>query len=349
MERAERDGKIVFVTGISGAGVDEALSGVHQFAEKKGKQTRNIVIADKIFEHAADDHVPLTKENILNSDLDHMQSMRGGALREIYNDINRRDLRKKYDATFIKGHSLFLWKDFYDDAWDSEKIQMFESSMYCTVIDDVGRILKRLQSRKQWEGQNLTKSKLMTWTNLEVITTRRWAREKKTPYYAIPATSPPSLLYRLAFESDIEKVYVSMPLTHGYTKKIQEEVDRLVEGLEKSFVVFDPRRVDPISTTDSGAEIDVQTSRMITRRDLDWFVGPSDIVVVYFPKIVLSWGAVDETNKAHRTNKYTWLIWPHKDIPSPFAQDDTHRIFESPEALLEYVEKRQQQKTEKQT
>lgn len=336
----EKNAKIVIITALSGSGKDHYIKSAVEEAEKMGKRIKVYPLGDMLFEHGKDARqylASLTQENILDIEPDTMAVLRAKALDQIYYELESKGIRAEYDAVLILVHGVFLWKGFYDSAWDPHKILALRPDMFCTLIDDYQRVADELNQREQWVDQPLKVKDIMMWSNVEVVLVESWANFRRKPHYVIPTPSSPQFLYKLIFEPELPIVYVSMPLTHGYTPEIQAEVDCLIKDVEIRFPTIDPRSIDPI--TKSGVtEFDMQVSRHITRRDEFWFVGRAGIVLAYFPKIVLSWGLVTEVNKASKTGKQAWLIWQHKDIPSPFAKDATHRIFESRGELVHYID-----------
>ena len=100
----------------------------------------------------------------------------------------------------------------------------FEPDMFICFIDNANDILRRLQSRVQWKGENLTEKDLWLWQNEEVNNTKSltFFSDKKIKFFVMPTREPKETLYYLLFEPWRPVVYAQMPLSHIKASKLKK-------------------------------------------------------------------------------------------------------------------------------
>lgn len=325
---------LIITTSISGSGRNEYLEKVREYSQRRGKKIKLYPVGDMILEHADKIGVRLTPENILNANPAVTNSVRSAVFERITRELPK-ELRQNH-AVVINIHAMFYWKKIFQRAWDNYYVSRLKPDMFITFLDDSDKILKKLKSRKQWDQIKLSMEEIMLWSNVEVETTAGWAEMMRQPHYMVPVAAPASLLHRLMFEPGTDTVYISMPLTHAYERKTQKQVDRLVGELEKRFIIFDPRHIDPPKPY-SGKKINKALYQQIVNRDLYWLIRQSHRLVAYFPKLVLSPGMVNEIREAYETNKEVWLIWPDGERISPFLTYYAHKIFKNVPEFFKFL------------
>lgn len=322
---------LVITTAISGSGRNEYLEKVKEYALRRGKKIKIYPVGDMILEHAQNIGVRLTPENVLNANPSVTNSVRSAVFERITRELPK--ALKENHAVVINVHAVFFWKKVFQRAWDNYYISQLKPEMFITFLDDAVHVRAELKKRKQWEETNLSLEEIMLWNNVEVETTAGWAEMMRQLHYVVPTAAPSLLLYRLMFEPKTETVYISMPLTHAYDKKFQNKVNKLVSEMQKHFIVFDPRHIEP----EAGKKMDVAAYNHVVNRDLYWLLRQSHRFIAYFPKVVLSAGVINEIREAYETQKEVWLIWPRDEAVSPFLNYYVHKVFRSLPEFLSFV------------
>ncbi len=202
----------------------------------------------------------------------------------------------------------------------------------------------------------------MVWREEEILTTSIFAHLTHKPHYICVRKHPIETLYRLLFEPELPRIYVSFPISAIIDKPdIVAEIDAFKNELVKQFTVFDPytireKRLDyevqralkagrdsieyevngtaitiPISEVESIlADIDDQ----IVARDL-MLVEQSQMLVAYYPCYddgtpIHSGGREREIIHGRDNGKPVYLIWPSdKKEPGPFELDNAAEILRS--------------------
>jgi len=324
---------LVLITATSGSGRKDYLEKVRKYALKHNKKIKIYNVGEMIFEQAEKIGIYLTHENVLNAHPSVISSVRSAVFEKITSDLPH-DL-KNNDAVIINIHAVFYWKKVFTRAWDNYYISQMNPDVFVTLIDNAKNVLFNLKSRKQWEKSKLNSKEILLWQNVELEMTAGWAEMKKRPFYIILSASSPVMLFRLLFKPNMERVYVSMPLTHFSSPKGQKIIDRFIKKLEEYFIIFDPRAIEPIFDQ-KAAKTGSTMFYQIVNRDF-WLIRQSHRVIAYFPKPILSPGVINELREAHETNKESWLIFPKGKPISPFLSYYSNRIFRSPGELFNYL------------
>ncbi|MEK9175421.1 MAG: AAA family ATPase [Patescibacteria group bacterium] len=328
---------LIITTAISGSGRSEYLDGLRDYALRHKKKIKIYHIGDMLFEHAKKTGLHLTQENILNSNPAVINAVRGAVFESIIAELPQ--MLRKYDAVVINVHAMFFWKHVFQRTWDNYYIPQLKPDMFVTFISDAAKVQDHLQARQQWKPMNVTLYDALLWSNVEVEVTAGWAEMLRRRHYVIPVAAPAKLLYRLMFEPKTETAYISMPLTHGYTRAIQKKADQLIKVLEKYYIIFDPRFIE-LAIPKKGGKVDLIMHNQIVNRDLYWLVRQSKRIIAYFPEVVSSPGVINELREAYETNKEVWLIWPKDATKSPFITYYAHQVFKSPQELLRFLKKK---------
>lgn len=324
---------LVLSTAISGSGRDEYLEKVSRYAEKHGKKIKHYNIGDLLFEQAEKIGVHLTSENILNANPAVINSIRSAVFENLSRSLHP-DL-KKYHAVFINAHALFYWKKVFSRAWDNYYVNQLKPDLFVTFIDGAEMVQQRLSKRKQWKSNPLSFEEILLWRNVEVEMTSTIADIDHTYHWIVPVSAPPSLLFRLLFKPAVERVYLAMPITNLTSRAANRKIDRLLSVLERDFVVFDPRWVEPGDL--ARRKVDPALYNQIVARDYYWFINQSHRLIAYFPKVALSAGLINEVREAHETNKEVWLIYPKGEAISPFLTYYCNKIFRSIPEFLKFL------------
>lgn len=317
----------VLVTGLPCNRKSEYLRDVRKLAKLNKKDVKVYSVGDLISEAAEEANININPVNILNMPTDHLTALVQNAYLKIKNDIGN------HEHAIINTHALFYWKNIWKDSNNSLFLHEINPDLYITVIDSAKEIQKNMLKNKQWKTQKLTLMNLLDWQNLEtLITGNYWAGINKKRYMAIPRRQPPETLYKLMFHPEIEIVYASFPMTNlGHPEESNKKIDSFIERLREYFVVIDPRSIE--LEFGAGKAENNQT----VHRDLDLFVGKTDMTVCYYPEIVHSSGAINETVRAHDTTKSTYHII-NLDVRSPFT-DYNADVIKTPDDFFRMLEK----------
>lgn len=323
---------LIIATSISGSGRKDYLKTFEKEAVRQGKSVKIYQLGEMIFEHAAKVGINITQENVLNANPNVINSLRSAVFEIIKGSLP--ETLKRYDAVIINMHSFFFWKKIFMRAFDRYYINELNPDMFVTFIDDAPDIKKRLDARDQWKSENITQEEILLWQNVEVEVTASWSDLKNRPFYVISVSQPPTTLTRLIFNPEIEPIYVSMPMSH-LPDKDQIKVTRLIEFLEKHFVVFEPRKIDKSALNN---QVDPVVYNQTVARDLYWLIKQSKKIIAYFPRLVSSPGVINELREGYETNKDVWLIYPEK-VASPFLTYFCSRLFNSENQFRTFLEK----------
>jgi len=321
---------IILTTGISGAGGKEYLKKFAEFARTKGKKVRVYNIGELMFEHASSAGISINKKNVLNTNPNVLNSLRGAALEKALSSCNLDDADG--DLIVINMHAVFFWKKIFIRAFEKYYINKINPDMIITFIDNSTSIKAQLDSREQWKEEQMTEDDILIWQSVEVEMTASFSEFENKPFYVLPVRHSPELLYKLAFHPRMEPVYVSIPMTHSSPESVSK-IDNFINRLNRYFSVFDPRTIEiNVDAPTKNKTIYYQT----INRDLYWLIKQSNKVVGYFPEIVASSGVINELREGYETNKEVWLVFPSSKR-SPFTDYFTTKLFETEEELFSFV------------
>ncbi len=232
--------------------------------------------------------------------------------------------------------------------------------MYVTIIDDVPDVKQRLM--EEFPEKRYTYKDVMVWREEEILTTSIFAALTNKPHFVFARKHPVETLYKLLFEPDTARLYVSFPISAIIDKpEILAEIKGFKDELVKHFTVFDPytiseKRLDyrvktalkaglkEVEYQIGGEKVKISVDNLIPilpdiddqiiARDLT-LVEQSQIVVAFYPCFedgtpIHSAGREREVQHARDTGRPVYLIWPStKQEPGPFEHDAATQIFRS--------------------
>lgn len=254
-------------------------------------------------------------ENILNVREDLRKAAVSLAFAEVMNDA------KNYKHQILSSHEWFLWKKQFSTANSGYDLTRINPDMFVTFISQAERVLKSLNMRKRWQEQELSLDEIAFWQNLEVDGTAKSAEFLEREHYIFSSNEPTSVLLDLMQTPRKELVYASFPMTNITTPEGWRLIDNFVSGLRQYFIVLDPRSIEV--TTESTRTLKEQT----VRRDMLWYITKVEKVVCFYPNLVYTAGAVNETNESFETGKDTWVIGLKSK--GPFEEHFATKRFES--------------------
>jgi hypothetical protein len=204
------------------------------------------------------------------------------------------------------------------------------------------------------------------WRDEESFLTRTFAKMQNRKHYLICNEEPYENVYRLTFEPEIKKTYLSYPISAASEKELVE-VSKFKDELNEKMVVFDPMSLKDIEWCNE-AEIslregkeyiesppfdhpDHRKAKIETRKIVEVkaylqdltisrdynLIDQSDYVIVnYYNPLIPSPGVQREIKYAKENGKDVYLFWPRERL-SPFLIHDVSRHFQTQEDLFRYV------------
>jgi nucleoside 2-deoxyribosyltransferase len=207
---------------------------------------------------------------------------------------------------------------------------------------------------------------IMVWREEEVLATEILANITRGygSFYMVsrgrdvPTTET---IYRLMFERQRPKVYLSFPMSHVMDlPDTLEEINQFKATINQHFTTFDPADVDEfilhmsaVKAMEEGkttievraadgnitlktadvAQISGDIMGQIYARDFK-MIDQSDLIVSLIPplpsgKPALSSGVERELHHAFEGGKEVYVIWQPKSTPSPFVTETAARVFAS--------------------
>lgn len=342
-------------TGIAGAGRMEYLQEVAALARSRGQELPIFDLREAMFQIADDVGEPVEEESILDMFPRALVLLRAAALEKISKVVEQ---ASRYPHWIIATHAVFRWKNTLIAGFDPYYLEQLRPDFFATITSGVLSVRQRLQGHTRWE--NLTVEDLLVWREEEQFSTEELARIHRKPQYLIGYQAPPETLYRLIFQPEMRRAYLSYPMTHGKTGE-DRGLQQFKERLQEQVVVFDPMDVDdfcledvPESRAGTGnsapprvqnlslaAEFSPRELQHITDqivfRDYK-LIAQSDMVVVYYDIPVPSPGVVSEMNYALHTGKRVYGVWLPPSEPSPFFTRCCTRVFSSSRSGADAVE-----------
>jgi adenylate kinase len=323
---------IVFTTGISGSGEKDYLNKFIEYAKTRGKKVKVYTIGNMMFEHANNTGIPVNKKNILNTNPNVLNSLRGAVLEKILGNLECDN--KEYDVVIIGMHTMFFWKKIFIRAYEKYYLDKINPDLFISFLDDSADIKKRLDEKEQWKTEYISEDEILLWQNIEAEMTANFADFQNKPFYVYPIKHELDTLYKLIFHPRMEPVYLSVPMTYSSSEN-SIKIDDFIKKLNRYFCVFDPRT---IKTAAENPSADKTVYYQTINRDLYWLIKQSKKVIGYFPEIVASSGVINELREGYETNKDVWLVFP-SNKRSPFTDYFTTKVFETDDELFIHIKK----------
>ena len=185
---------IIIVTGMVGIDKKTYLEKVCHLAVENGKE---VFLCN----------VPAGK--ILDISLKRLHSLR----RSVFKDIITQS--KTAPNLIVNTHATFRWRHGLFPAVDFDQMRELNADMYVCLIDGVTALHTRLEAEHSVEH---TLKDLIVWREEEIISTEMLCKgiNDKIPFYCLARgieNETTDTFYRMAFEKDIKRVYLSFPMT----------------------------------------------------------------------------------------------------------------------------------------
>jgi len=355
---------IIVVTGMVGLDKKSYLQEVCRLAQRNQQEVLLCSVGDMMYAEAPD--VPPGK--ILDISLKRLHSLR----RSVFKDI----IVKAREAPnlIVNTHATFRWRHGLFPAVDFDQMRQLKAEMYVCLVDGVPAMHQRLLEQHALEH---TLKDLIVWREEEIIGTEMLCKgiDDKMPFYCLARggeDDTTETFYRLAFERDTQKVYLSFPMTAvARIDAVVQEIHEFRAAMKALFVCLDPGDLEEAylpmeaqQAQEAGAEtIDVRVSGRQIRlnveevrqieRDINsqiyardfLLIDQADMIISFIPampdgRAAISSGVERELQHAHEAAKEVYVIWTAQQHPSVFVTQTATALFSSVKDALEFFRRR---------
>jgi len=348
------------VTGQVGVDKSPYLEAVAELAKKHGHDLVVCHVGRMMYAEAPD--VPAGR--ILNLPISRLNTLR----RAVFKEILR--IADKHEHVLVNTHATFRWRHGLFAAFDFDQMKAFNADAYITLLDNAESVHQRLMRDHDIDH---TLKDIMVWREEELLATEILANILRGygHFYMIsrgrniPTTQT---IYRLMFERQLKKVYLSFPMSHVMDlPDTLAEIDRFKQAINEHLITFDPADVDEfiLHTTAEKAvlegkpEVEVMAAEgpvklrtqdvvqisgdimgQIYARDFK-MVDQSDMIISLVPELPsgkpgLSSGVERELHHAFEGGKEVYVVWACRALPSPFITETATRVFKSTDEAIQY-------------
>jgi adenylate kinase len=352
------------VTGQVGVDKRPFLEALQAEAARRGHDLHVCHVGSMMYAEAPD--VPAGR--ILNLPINRLNALRRSVFREILR------LADRHPNLLVNTHATFRWKHGLFSAFDFDQMKAFNAGRYVTILDNVENVHQRLL--RDHDIDHSLKD-IMVWREEELLATEIIANITLgfgNFFMVSRGHREPTIetMYRLLFEPQRKKAYLSFPMTHVADRpQIQGIIDQFKRTMREHFTCFDPSEVDEyllhtraIQAMQDGRttiEVDAAEGRLslktadvaqisgdilgqIYARDFK-MIDQSDLILSIIPELPdghpgLSSGVERELHHAFETGKEVYILWMCRATPSPFITETATRVFNDlPQAIAYFTEK----------
>jgi adenylate kinase len=354
----------VVVTGMVGLNKKSYLEEVCRFAHRNGREVVLCSVGDMMYAEAPD--VPPGK--ILDISLKRLASLR----RSVFKDIILQ--ARRTPNLVVNTHATFRWRHGLFPAVDFDQMRQLDADMYVCLIDGVVAMHLGLLEEHAMEH---TLKDLIVWREEEIISTEMLCKgiNDKVPFYCLARGSVQETVetfYRLAFQRQIKKAYLSFPMTAvARIEGVTQEIGRFRHLMKQFFICFDPGDLeeahlpglarqaraqgrDSIEATVRGRPVHVSVEEVLQiERDINnqiyardfLLIDQADMIISFVPALLdgraaISSGVERELQHAHEAAKEVYVIWTARQAPSVFVTQTATAVFPTIDAALKSLRKR---------
>lgn len=349
-----------FVSGQIGVDKGPYLNAVQAIARKNGIDLAVCHLGQMMYAEAPD--VP--QGRILNLPITRLNTLRRAAFKEVLRIADR------HEHVLVNTHATFRWRHGLFAAFDFDQIKEFNADLYVTMLDNAESVHQRMLKDHDIDH---TLKDIMVWREEEILATEILANITRGYghfYMVSRGRNIPTVqtIYRLMFERQRKKVYLSFPMSHVMDlPKTLEEIEKFKATINEHFTTFDPADVDEfvlhmkavkaleeghttievqaadgmmtLKTTEV-AQISGDIMGQIYARDFK-MVDQSDMIISLVPELPngkpgLSSGVERELHHAFEGGKEVYVIWACRGMPSPFITETATRVFKNTDEALEH-------------
>lgn len=354
----------VVVTGMVGIDKRRYLESVCRLAHDKGHDITLCNVGEQMYAEAPD--IPAGK--ILDISMKRLRSLR----RSVFKDIIAKS--RTTENIIINTHATFRWRHGLFPAIDFDQMRELDADMYICLVDDITALHTRLTDEHSTEH---TLKDLIVWREEELLGTEMLANgiNEKAPLYCLARgieKETAETFYRLMFEENREKAYLSFPMTHVWDiEEIRAEITEFIQIMNRVFTCFDPGDIEEsylprlarkalqdnkkfmeletlgqnmIFDCEQVLQIEKDINSQIYTRDF-LLIDQSDMIISYIPTLPdgrasISSGVERELQHAHEGAKDVFVIWKADQEPSVFVTQTATKVFRSLEDAVTYFKEK---------
>ncbi len=341
----------VIATGISGSGRGEYLRKVVKFAERQGEEVRLFDVGRMMFSTAEKLGIKIPEDKILDLAPSTLSYLRTTVFEQILRES------EEHENIIIGTHACFRWRKHLLQAFDFHYLNQLKPDIYVAIIDSVASIKARLEVKEGWRGRLRLKD-ILVWRDEEVFITKSVADFQRRPFYMIAYKEPAEALFRLMFEPNVKKTYLSYPMTHSeQSEENLMKKDEFRDTLrDAGLIVFDPAEIEDakllrrLEDSPEGVEVEADGTKVFIPADEVMevaedvqhqtvandcqLIDQSDFITVYYYLPVMSPGVLSEMTYGFTNNKHVYVVF--KGPESPFFRYYSTKIFKDEADLFEY-------------
>jgi adenylate kinase len=218
-------------------GVDKKsyLQEVCRLAAERGREVLLCNVGDMMYAEAAD----IEAGKILDVPMKRLSWLRRSAFKDIIAKA------AKAPNLIVNTHATFRWRHGLFPAIDFDQMRQLGADMYINLIDGIAALHTRLIDEHRTEH---SLKDLIVWREEEIIGTEMLCKgiNEKTPLYCLARGGEEETVetfYRLIFEREDKKAYLSFPMTHVVDMpQVKADIGRFRRLMKEEFTCFDPRQ-----------------------------------------------------------------------------------------------------------
>jgi len=360
----------IIMTGTVGLDKAEYLEKVRALARQRHRDVHLCHVGQMMYAEAPD----VGSGRILDLPLSRLHSLR----RSVFKDVLQ--LAETHESIIVNTHATFRWKHGLFPAFDFDQLAEFDADMYVCLLDNIDAVHTRLE---QDHLVDHSLKDLLVWREEETLATELMMagcslveRESPAKFYLQASgrnSATAQMVYRLVFEPETPKAYISFPMTHVVDMpEILAEIDEFRHSLAEHLIVFDPGDLEEYPLYLKALRASEQGQRVLNYEVLDQMVrfdvaevlqagsdfhaqiyardfkliDQADMIISYIPEMPggkpgLSSGVERELQHAHEATREVYIVWKPRVTPSPFVVETATKIFPNVSALLNYFEKKE--------
>jgi len=292
--------------------------------------------------------------------------------RSVFKDIIAK--KSETDNLIVNTHATFRWRHGLFPAVDFDQMRQLDADIYINMIDGIAVLHRRLTKKHSVEH---TLKDLIVWREEELICTEmlRNGIDENKPVYCLARGAHHETIetfYKLVFEHDSKKAYLSFPMTHvSDIPELQQQIDDFRDEMKKLFTCFDPadleesylpqkarvakqKQLNYIQIADFGGntklnpdqvlQIETDINSQIYARDF-LLIDQSDMIISFIPTLAdgrasISSGVERELQHAHEAAKEVFVIWPSPKPPSVFVTQTASKVFADVDQAIKFFHKK---------
>ena len=352
---------IVVVTGMVGIDKKPYLADVCALGCRHGHDILLCNVGDMMYAEAPD--IPAGR--ILDIPLQRLHSLR----RSVMKDVIARS--RGVEHLLLNTHATFRWRHGLFPAFDFWQVRRLNPDLYICLIDSAEPLHVRL-TREHPIRHSL--KDLLVWREEEVLATELMQRgiDEDKPFYCLSrgaGSGTVETFYRLMFEPQRKKAYLSFPMTHVMDRPdLLDQIAHFRDAMKRHFTCFDPADLEEAYLpgrarqarqqghntlqvaalgqhvtfgVDEVLQIEADINSQIYARDFA-LIDQSDMIVSFIPELApdraaISSGVERELQHAHEAAKDVFVIWTASCAPSIFVTQTATTVFRSLDEALTHL------------